>query len=228
MHTSYRFAMKKRIQPPNSGLLLAGLVMMNIAASLLAGKADLTEGIPLALLPGNAAIPADPDDPEARRPLQFEERDVARVEFQAGDAPMTFSRPAGDAAFEGHDLSPEDQPHSDEIARLVILLVHARFTEIVEKTAPEVADARGNIRTVRLELFNGDTYTLSIGRRPAYVPQGLDDLRMSLPGPVFIFYESTASDFPWREAFEQVALKFPDKLFFAFPESQKKSIQTGG
>lgn len=175
-----------------------------------------------------ATIPVDTklENWVLRRPLGFGDFDVSRIELEAGNRTIAFSRPSPKTPFKGDNLAENEEANAEQVSRLVTILILAEFIGIADPSEENVMQARAAARQVRLELFSGETYTLHIGRRPAFVPHDLDEGTLSLPGPLFIFYESTAPDFVWRNLSDQVALEFPDTLLLELFNRRETLIQT--
>lgn len=194
-----------------------------------------------------------PDHWMDRRPLRFDETEVADVTLALGDETLRFERTDRDTPFVGVNLTENETAKSAEVSRLVRALLNARFTEAFAADHPDARAARANATTVSLTLFNGDTHTLRIGRpAPSPEPQTpVDEAsveetpveeapvveeapaiegdpaqpEVAKPGPVFVFYESSAPDFPWNQVMETAALRFPDRLFEELPTTRETLIE---
>ncbi|MBL9213997.1 MAG: DUF4340 domain-containing protein [Opitutaceae bacterium] len=99
--------------------------------------------------------------------LQLKPEEVASVEltFAEGD-PLKVSRPAKDAAWTTDAAPAGKQLRSDRISSLLASVGQLRFTETVDPADPGVAAARAHARTVKLGTFDGQAYTITLGRKP--------------------------------------------------------------
>ena len=60
---------------------------------------------------------------------------------------------------------------------------------------------------------------------PEDAPEEAEDAETPEPGPVFIFYASTDEAFPWTRITESAALRFPDSVYEALPESPEDLLE---
>ncbi len=198
-----------------------------------------------------------------KRPLDFSSQEVASVtlHFPGRDLPLVLERDAsgGTFAVAGENENNRRDVKTSEVNRLLSTLLNARFTELSDPSDPDVETAREHSRKVTLQQFDGVSYTLEIGRRPApsadetareqpaeTTPTRVeasiifdqdgnivelptiennsnnDDTTAGIdtePGPVFIVYQSDDPSFPWARISREVALRFPDRIHDALPET---------
>ncbi len=181
--------------------------------------------------------------------LEFTKDDVAglTIEFPEEPDSFTISRGSKDDSFTSDQLAADEQIKESEAARVINSLINARFNEVIEdRDGPDAAGARENARAFTLKLFDGDVYTLKIGRRPkdwtppeetpsatAEAPEpekatetakpgeeAKPETQFNEPGPVCIFYECNNPEFLWNPILEKLVLAFPDYVYNNLPESR--------
>jgi len=100
--------------------------------------------------------------------LPFDSQDVSAIEikFPDTDSPIPFHRENAEEDFQSPDLPENQSIINQELKNLINSLVNARFVDATGPDEPDVVSARANTRKITLKLFQGDAYTLAIGRRP--------------------------------------------------------------
>lgn len=126
--------------------------------------------------------------------LSFTPAEVARLRIgNAGDALEVhrIHRESADAPFTSDELEENRRVNDSEVKNLLRTLINARFNKVTEKDHPDADAALGHAREFELSLFNGGSYTLSIGRKPPepIVKETADDVA-DTAGPA----EATAAD----------------------------------
>lgn len=119
---------------------------------------------------GYLSIDSDQENWPVKRPLQLEEREIARVEIEIDGETLAFSRTEASADFAGENLAENERAKAREISTLLRTLLNGRFTEALDPENPDAQAARENALPVTLEEFDGTRYTLKIGRRPGSGP----------------------------------------------------------
>jgi hypothetical protein len=111
------------------------------------------------------------DNWAVKRPLDFSSQDVASVTLTipGREIPLVLEReaPAGTFSVSGDNEKNLREVKTSEVNRLLGTLLNARFTEMSHPSDPDVEAAREHAREVTLQRFDGESYTLEIGRRPA-------------------------------------------------------------
>ncbi len=171
--------------------------------------------------------------------LTFEQKEVSRVRLEfsdTGQAPLDISRAEPEGPFEISGPVEGETVKQEEITSLISTLLNARFNDVHSPDEEDAEGARQNSRDIVLGLFNGDSYTLSIGRRPAEaieveeVEEGEEDEEKEdeeepEPGPVFIFYKSSEPDNYLNRIMPEAALVFSDYTFNQLPENREKLVE---
>jgi len=119
---------------------------------------------------GYLSIDSNQENWSVKRPLQLEEREIARVEIEVDGETLVFSRTEASSDFVGENLAENERAKSREISSLLRTLLNARFTEAIDPENPDAQAAREHSLPVTLEEFGGTRYTLEIGRRPGSGP----------------------------------------------------------
>ena len=102
--------------------------------------------------------------------LKFKESEVRAFTLnfsQEGESALTVKREKAGDTFQGEGLAENESLQEPQIKRLLNALINARFTRVIEPDDPDATEAREEAVDFVIELFNGDTYTLSVGQRPA-------------------------------------------------------------
>ena len=101
--------------------------------------------------------------------LPFTPDDVSSVsvEFPGPAGPLAFARTSATDIFVLTEPREDKIANDQEVKQLLNTLVNARFLDVKELDDPDAMDARDHTRRLDFKLFNGDGYTLMVGRRPA-------------------------------------------------------------
>lgn len=184
------------------------------------------------------------------RPLAIASDRIASIQLEfPGADPLLLERDRPGATFVASAPHDHRQVDAEKLNGLLDTLLEARFDDVREADDEDALRAREHARRVILLTFDGNDYTLLIGRRPAEVPPdsaGNDGSRSveasiifdqdgniveppdpepqerepeSDPGPVFILYKSTDPEFLWTRISTNAALQFPEEIHAALPDS---------
>ncbi len=180
--------------------------------------------------------------------LNFEQKDVSRLRLEFSgkeDLPLEISRTGPDAPFALSGPVEGETLKQDEVKSLISTLLSARFNDVRSPGEEDAEGARRNSRQIVLELFNGDVYTLSIGRRPPEPVVAGVEVEVEIeaegeeekeeepepePGPVFIFFEISDAENYLNRVMSEAALVYSEYTFNQIPQSRDKlveAIETG-
>ena len=188
-------------------------------------------------------VDADNKNWADKKILSFDPQDITAIEIEFPDpeSSMRFHRENAEDDFQSPDLPENQSTKNQEVKNLINSLVNARFSDATGPDEPDVVSARANARKLTLKLFQGDTYTLAIGRRPSEPiieeeveeedeGEGEDDeekqTEMTDPGPVYIFYECSDPDNRINHIMKRTALSYSDYLYSQLPETHDNLIET--
>ncbi len=169
-----------------------------------------------------------------KKMLTFEQKDVSRlrIEFSGeGELPLDVSRASPESPFEISGPVAGEGLKQNEVNSLLSTLVGVRFNEVRGLEDGDALKARDNSRQVVIGLFNGDSYTLTVGRRPAEiveiaVEEGEEEEKEEpKPGPVFIFFESSDAEDSLNRIMSEVTLVYSDYTFNQLPENRDKLVE---
>lgn len=176
--------------------------------------------------------------------LSFDPQDISaiEIEFPGPESSIRFHRENAEEDFQSQDLQDNQSVKNQEVKNLIRSMVNARFSDAAGPDEPEVVSARANARKITLKFFQGDTYTLAIGRRPSEpiieekVNEGEEEKEgeedeekepeMTDPGPVYIFYECSDPDNRINKIMERAALSYSDYIYSQLPETHEDLIET--
>lgn len=162
--------------------------------------------------------------------------DIARIELNFPDAsPFIAERAAPSETFAVPP--PLDQPvRTAALNTLLTTLGNLRFIDTTAPGDPEVIAARENARTVQLTTFDGETISLTLGRRPAVTREipaepaadgepGEPTTETDPAGPVYVFI-TRSNDDAWINAYaERLAFKLSDHPFTSLPASPEALLE---
>ncbi len=170
--------------------------------------------------------------------LTFEQKDVSRLRLEFPDKeelPLEISRTGPDAPFDLSGPVEGETLKQNEVKSLISTLLSARFNDVRSPGEEDAVGARQNSRQVVLELFNGDVYTLSIGRRlpepvvaeVEVVAEGEEEAETEepKPGPVFIFFEISDPENYLNRVMSEAALVYSDYTYNQIPDSRLKLVE---
>ena len=166
--------------------------------------------------------------------------DIAKVEltFAGDEAPVVATRADATAPFTAEQAPENQRLKSDRITTLLTTLTGLRFIDTAPFDSTDAVDARTHARTATLTTFDGQTVTISLGRRPAAeapVPETTDDATpadsdqpaaeatppQDVPaGPVFVQISTTQPDAWTTKVGDRLAFKISDYPFTNLPQSR--------
>lgn len=207
-------------------------------AELLFGRSSTGGGSFIAFNPegpayeisANPWIDASPSGWVRKQVLDFTASEVAEIEFQFGGnhPPMVTARSDEHEPWSAKSGGlPNAEFNAEEVDRVLTTFLNARFSEVrgieEENAAGALAAAE---ELMRLTLFDGRSYGLRIGRRPApAAPPPAEEEQPETPapqpGPVFLFFDLPAGEAVWSEALNRVALEYYEHLYSARPTDPK-------
>ena len=157
--------------------------------------------------------------------LPFTADDVSgtSVEFPGTGGTLAFKRTSATEAFVLTEPREDKMANDEELKQLLNSLVNARFLDVKELDDPDAADARDHARTLEFKLFNGDSYSLIAGRRPALPVAPVDveeSAESETPSEVEVDAESSeeAGDDAAEEP-EEPEMTDPGPVFFFYRSS---------
>ncbi len=187
--------------------------------------------------------------------LLFDPRDVSAIEVHDPESSMRFHRENADEDFQSRNLPENQSILNQEVKNLINSLVNARFVDATGPDEPDVVSARANARKITFNLFQGDAYTLAIGRRPPEpvspaqpdeamspatagrersleeVEDGEEEEEEKQPemtdrGPVYIFYECSDPGSRINQIMKLAAFSYSDYLYSQLPETSGSLLET--
>lgn len=171
--------------------------------------------------------------------LDFDPKDIAEVSlsFTGETTPLILNRETKDALFSSTELGEGQKIKQKEVTRFLNSLINARIIKVNDAADASAIEARAHAQSFYFKRFNGEQYTLDIGRKPTPPSDAeikgestVDEETAALetkPEPVFIFYTfSRSTDNPWQASLEQVSLTVPDSLYDQLPETRQVFIET--
>jgi len=178
-----------------------------------------------------------------KRMLTFQSSEVAALYFDFPNSEPDFKikRETAESEFTADGLAENEKLDDSAITSFISTLTSARFTKVHELNDPDAIAARDHTSAITFELFNGKTYSLHVGRRPAEI---LDAVKSEIselsdnesvdevepeepePGPVFIFFESSDPKDRLNTIMQTVSLSYSNYVFNQVPESREKFIES--
>ena len=167
--------------------------------------------------------------------LDFTSDAIAQADLQVSETKLTFLRENSGRPFSSPDLQTGEQVQQDALNHFLSTLINARFSSIAYLHDPDPTEARQHTLPFSLALFNGDRYTLHIGRKPiqrSEKEETKDETTLETDSnasekataapPVFIFYEISNPQNPWQEPLKKIALIFPDYIYNQIPKNRSQ------
>ncbi len=178
-----------------------------------------------------------------KRMLLFQSSDVAALyfEFKNSDPGFIIKRETVESEFTAEGLTENEKLNESAITSFISTLTSARYTKVHELDDPDAIVAKDHTHSVNFELFNGKTYSLHVGRRPANILDEVESENSELsdneseneeepeepePGPVFIFFESSDPDDRLNSIMQRISLSYSNYVFNQVPESREKFIES--
>ena len=123
----------------------------------------------------NLYVDTTPDSWVDKKVLDFHPQEVAqlKITFPDKSPALELTRSEATAPFTAKNLPKGLQVKQSEALRIVNTLTQAYFNQLIENNDPDAKSARSNPRLIVLKLFNGEEYTLKIGRSKATQRQAL-------------------------------------------------------
>ena len=156
------------------------------------------------------------------------------IAFMEESEPLILKRSSPQDPFSYDKLAKNQELQQSEVNGLLDSLLNARYAEIVEASDPDAVAAKSYPIPFTIKLFNGETYTLKLGRRPPQLNEldadGLSDKaserELSDPGPVFIFYEFEDIKDSWVSEIDDISFVFPESIYELIPDQRTDFIKT--
>ena len=177
-----------------------------------------------------------------KRMLLFQSSDVAALYFEFSNSEPGFKieRETAESEFTAEGLMENEKLNESAITSFISTLSSARYTKVHELDDPDAIAAKEHTHSIKIELFNGKTYNLHVGRRPAEIADAVESDNSELsdneteieeepeeqePGPVFIFFESSDPNDRLNSIMQRVSLSYSNYVFNQVPESREKFIE---
>jgi len=177
-----------------------------------------------------------------KRMLLFQSSDVTALYFDFPNSEPDFiiKRGTVESKFTAEGLMENEKLDESSITSFISTLSSARYTKVHDLDDPDAIAAKDHTHSIKFELFNGKTYSLHIGRRPADILDGVENENPDLndnesevkegleepePGPVFIFFESTDPNDRLNSIMQRVSLSYSNYVFNQVPKSREKFIE---
>ena len=189
----------------------------------------------------NIYLDADSENWANKKILPFEPEDVSEVniDFSNTEPSLKFHRTSVEEDFQSTGLAEDQSVNTQEVKNLISSFINGRFNNVADNNEPDVVSARTNSRKMTIKLFQGDSYELAIGRRPAepVIAEGEDEEKgededeemkseMTDPGPVYIFYECSDPDNRINQVMKLASLSYSDYIYSQLPETREDLIDT--
>ncbi len=101
--------------------------------------------------------------------IELNHVESVKVDYPGEDRSLSIARETFEAPFNSEDIAEDQAINDTEAEGLVRNLINARFSDIKETDDPDALAALEHSRVIELFLFNGENYSLRIGRKPAEV-----------------------------------------------------------
>jgi hypothetical protein len=152
--------------------------------------------------------------------LDLKPSEVARFEigFDAATS-VVVSRGKAGAPFIATPAPAGQQLAADKVDSLLNQLVRLHFTDTSDPANPDALAARQHARTFKLTTFDGKTYTLTLGCRPAVASQVAKTQVPSFPsGPVYIFIACSDPSAPVNALTQKRSCQIDKHVYASLPE----------
>jgi len=169
--------------------------------------------------------------------LDFNPESIAQasIAFTEEATPLILIRNTQGAPFSSAELGEDQTIKQTEVTRFLNSLINAPITEVKDAADPAATEVKAHVKSFSFKLFNGEQYTLDIGRNPVLHSHGETQTPHSHAAqeteaesePVFIFYTlPAAANSPWQASLPNVALTFPHALYDQLPKTRQVFIET--
>ena len=102
--------------------------------------------------------------------LSFKSEEVENIRLsgiESRESTLEIYRESAESPFTASELEESKKINDTEVKNLLRTLINARFSKVLDKEDPDALAALDHSREIELFLFNGESYSLSFGRRPA-------------------------------------------------------------
>ncbi len=170
----------------------------------------------------------------SKKLLDFKVDDVSELTlaFEKKNKPFQVVRKEKSQDFSTDGLKENQKVKQAEVTRVLNHLINAQFTKVEKPDDIGVKAAKNNARTITIKLFNGNEYTLNIGKasktagKDTKNKKGKDETpKPEESKPVFVFYQSSDAKDVWNEVMKKAALSYPDTIYDQLPTSQDALIE---
>lgn len=158
--------------------------------------------------------------------LNLKASDIAKIEIGFETAPtlvVSCARPSD--PFTAATTPPGQQLATDKIDTLLGQFTNLRFSDTADPTDPNVIAAKQHTRTLKFTTFDGKTYTITLGRKPATTAQATESEISNLKpqinrpaGPVYAFITCSNPSAPVNVLMQKRACQISDYIFANLPE----------
>ena len=178
--------------------------------------------------------------------LDFNPESIAQasIAFTEEATPLILIRDTQGAPFSSAELGEGKTIKQTEVTRFLNSLINAPIAEVKDAADPTATEVKAHVKAFSFKLFNGEQYTLDIGRNPVFhshaeasTPHSHGETQTpdshaaketeAESEPVFIFYTlPAAANSPWQASLPNVALTFPHALYDQLPKTRQVFIET--
>jgi hypothetical protein len=158
--------------------------------------------------------------------LNLKASDIAKIEIGFETAPtlvVSCARPSD--PFTAATTPPGQQLATDKIYALLGQFTNLRFSDTTDLTDPNAVAARQHSRTLKFTTFDGRTYRIALGRRPAATEQvtksEISNLKSQInqpAGPVYAFITCSNPSAPVNALMQKRACQIYDYSYTSLPE----------
>ena len=194
---------------------------------------DSTGDSPAYLSQFSASLDTTAKNWAASKLLSLQASDIAAVSLSfPGAETVSARRESADQNWANSNAPDTRAINATRLGSLLTSLSNLRFTDVSTPDDPDAVDAAANARTIILETFDGQSLTITMGRRPEVVPESppaaptetpdaatpaADPTPETIPaGPVFVKIEGPTSAAPLADR-TQLAFKVSDYTFTGLP-----------
>jgi hypothetical protein len=114
----------------------------------------------------NAWFDTEPKNWADAQLMNVKSDDVAKMEIPLDDGTVTVTRKKTDAEWTTENAPAGQRVSDQKMTTVLASLCNLRFSDTNDVNNPDALGARDHQREFKLTLFNGQTYTVALGRRP--------------------------------------------------------------
>ena len=99
--------------------------------------------------------------------IELNQVESLKLDYPGEDRSLSIARETHEAPFSSEDIAEDQEVDDSEAESLLRTLIDARFSDVKEPDDLDALAALEHSRNIELFLFNGENYSLRIGRKPA-------------------------------------------------------------